>query len=132
MGLRVRFLEWYMKHGDAKRWNNKRSINAYLKVFRRALASAQWFLLLKTPTNSQMDWLTAGRVYVRISLAASSLGLLMHPYSQVLQEYTEMSRLQREFNSLMNIRATRRCKWPFAWAEAQNPTTPTAGTFAIS
>jgi hypothetical protein len=28
----------------------------------------------------------------------------MHPYSQVLQEYPEMSRLQREFNSLMNIR----------------------------
>lgn len=93
-----------MKHGDAKCWNNKRSINAYLKVFRRALASAQGFLLLKTPTNTQMDWLTAGRVYVRVSLAASSPGVLMHPYSQVLQEYPEMSRLQREFNSLMNIR----------------------------
>ena len=30
----VRLLEWYLKHGDPRRWNSKRSINAVLKLFR--------------------------------------------------------------------------------------------------
>jgi hypothetical protein len=103
MGLRVPFLEWYLKHGDPKRWHNKRSVGAYLKVFRRGLASVQGLLLLKTATNTQPDWLKAGRTYARISLAASKLGLFMHPYSQVLQEYPEMDRQQREFNQLLGV-----------------------------
>jgi hypothetical protein len=102
-GLRVPLLEWYMKHGDPERWHSKRSVNAYLKLFRRGLASAQGLLLLKTSTNTQADWIRAGRVYVRVGLAASRLGIFMHPYSQVLQEYPEMDRLQREFNHLLGV-----------------------------
>src|SRR5262245_36238522 len=44
-GWRVPLLEWYLKHGDPQRWHNKRSVNAYLKVFRRGLTSAQGVLL---------------------------------------------------------------------------------------
>jgi hypothetical protein len=67
--------EWYLKHGDIRRWNSKRSINAYLKVFRAGLARAEGLLLLKTATNTQEDWIKAGRAYVRASLAAARLGL---------------------------------------------------------
>jgi hypothetical protein len=95
--------EWYLKHGDIRRWNSKRSINAYLKVFRAGLARAEGLLLLKTATNTQEDWITAGRAYVRASLAAARLGLQMHPYSQVLQEFPEMTDLQRQFNDLMGV-----------------------------
>ncbi len=102
-GLRVPVLEWYLKHGDPKRWHNKRSVDAFLKVFRRGLASAQGLLLLKTATNTQPDWVRAGRAYARIGLAASKLGLFMQPYSQVLQEYPEMVQLQREFNRLLGV-----------------------------
>jgi hypothetical protein len=102
-GLRVPVLEWYLKHGDPQRWHNKRSVDAYLKVFRRGLASAQGLLLLKTATNTQTDWVRAGRAYGRIGLAASKLGLFMHPYSQVLQEYPEMDHLQREFNHVLGV-----------------------------
>jgi hypothetical protein len=97
------FLEWYMKHGDPKRWHSKRSVNAYLKIFRRGLASARGFLLLKTATNTQHDWLRAGRAYARVGLAGSKLGFFMHPYSQVLQEYPQMVQLQREFNQLLGV-----------------------------
>jgi hypothetical protein len=102
-GLRRPLVEWYLKHGDPARWHSKRSVSAYLKGFRRVLASARELLLLKTATNTQTDWVRAGRAYARLGLAASRLGLFMHPYSQVLQEYPEMDRLQREFNHLLGV-----------------------------
>ncbi len=95
--------EWYLKHGDIRRWNSKPSLNATLKVFRAGVASTQGLLLLKTATNTQQDWIKAGRAYARASLAAARLGLQMHPFSQVLQEYPEMSDLQRQFNDLMSV-----------------------------
>jgi hypothetical protein len=102
-GLQVPVLEWYLKHGDPDRWHNKTSKNAYLSDFRKSLASAQGLLLLKTRNNTQADWIKAGRVYARVGLAAAKLGFSMHPYSQVLQEYPEMSCLQSEFNKLLSI-----------------------------
>jgi hypothetical protein len=103
VGPRVRLGEWYLKHGDPRRWFTKASNNAFLKGFRAGLASAEGLLFLKTATNTQEDWIKAGRAYVRASLAAAGLGLQMHPYSQVLQEYPENTELQREFNNLMGV-----------------------------
>jgi hypothetical protein len=103
VGPTLRLREWYLKHGDIRRWNSKASINAFLKGFRAGLASAEGLLLLKTATNTQQDWIKAGRAYVRASLAAARLGLQMHPYSQVLQEFPEMTDLQRQFNDLMGV-----------------------------
>ncbi len=78
-----------------RRWHSKASINAYLKRFRAGLASAEGLLLLKTATSTQEDWIEARRAYARASLAAARLGLQMHPYSQVLGEYPEMTDLRR-------------------------------------
>jgi hypothetical protein len=103
VGPSVRLREWYLKDGDPRRWFTKASNNAYLKRFRAGLASAERLLLLKTETNTQEDWIKAGRAYARASLAAAGLGLQMHPYSQVLQEYPENTELQREFNNLMGV-----------------------------
>jgi hypothetical protein len=102
-GLRVPILEWYLKHGDAERWHNPRSIRAYLKTFRRALATTQGLVLLKTATNTQTDWLRTGRAYARVSLTGAKLGWQMHPHSQVLEEFAEMEPLQREFNALIGV-----------------------------
>jgi hypothetical protein len=103
VGLRVRLGEWYLKDGDPRRWFTKSSTNTFLKVFRAGLASATQLLFLKTATNTQEDWIKAGRAYVRASLAAAALGLQMHPCSQVLQEYPENVELQREFDNLMGV-----------------------------
>jgi hypothetical protein len=103
VGASLPLLEWSLKHGDPDRWNSTLSKNPYLKRFRKGLASAQGLFMLKTATNTQEDWIEAGRAYVRASLTAEGLGLQMHPYSQVLQEYPEMGHLQREFNDLMGI-----------------------------
>jgi hypothetical protein len=103
VGPSLPLVEWFLKHGDPDRWNSKASKNPYLKRFRKGLSTAQGLFMLKTSTNTQEDWIEAGRAYVRASLTAQSLGLQMHPYSQVLQEYPEMRDLQREFNDLMGV-----------------------------
>jgi hypothetical protein len=103
VGRTLPLREWYLKHGDIRRWNSKPVLNASLKVFRAGVASTQGLLLLKTATNTQQNWIKAGRAYARASLAAARLGLQMHPFSQVLQEYTEMTDLQRQFNDLMGV-----------------------------
>jgi hypothetical protein len=103
VGRTLPLQEWYLKHGDIRRWNSKSALNASLKVFRAGVASTQGLLLLKTATNTQQDWIKAGRAYARAGLAAARLGLQMHPFSQVLQEYPEMTELQRQFNDLMGV-----------------------------
>jgi hypothetical protein len=41
VGPTLRLREWYLKHGDIRRWNSKVSINAFLKGFRAGLAKAE-------------------------------------------------------------------------------------------
>lgn len=53
--------------------------------------TAMAFLWLTTPGNSRADQIEAGRDYVRLNLAATALGLGMHPFSQALQEFPEMA-----------------------------------------
>ena len=53
--------------------------------------SAPAFLWISTAGNSRTDQLLAGHLYARANLAATSLGLAMHPMSQSLQEYPEMA-----------------------------------------
>ena len=59
--------------------------------------TAMAFGWLTTPGNSRGDQLAAGRAYARINLKATELGLAIHPWSQVLQEYQEMESLQKRF-----------------------------------
>lgn len=53
--------------------------------------SAMGFVWLATPGNSRALQVEAGRAYVRLQLAATQLGLGMHPMSQALQEFAEMA-----------------------------------------
>ena len=46
---------------------------------------------LVTDTNTRADQITAGRDWVRVNLAATTLGLGTQPLSQALQEYSEMA-----------------------------------------
>jgi len=59
--------------------------------------TARAFGWMTTATNSRIDQIEAGRAYVRFNLKATELGVAMHPFSQVLQEYREMQSLQRSF-----------------------------------
>lgn len=65
--------------------------------------SAAAFGWITTADNTREDQVRAGRAYERINLTATSLGLAMHPLSQVLQEYADMRELQDDFLSFLEI-----------------------------
>ncbi|WP_075215468.1 Acg family FMN-binding oxidoreductase [Mongoliimonas terrestris] len=52
--------------------------------------TAMAFVWTITPGNSRAEQIEAGRDWVRLNLAATRLGVAMHPFSQALQEFAEM------------------------------------------
>ena len=120
-GLTKRFQEWYLNNGNPSRWHSNRSINAYLGSVKKGIESSQGLLFLKTATNNQLDWIRSGRAYARIGLAATKLGLYLHPNSQVLQEYSEMTELQTEFNRLVGIEGEEKIQMAARVGRADRP-----------
>lgn len=52
---------------------------------------------ITTKSNDRVAQIAAGRAYVRLNLQATASGIAMHPVSQLLQEYPEMTDLQDRF-----------------------------------
>lgn len=103
-GLKKFFSELYLNKGNPKRWFSDRNIKISLNNYREGIESSKGIVFLKTTTNNQLDWVKTGRTYARFHLAITKFGFYSHPYNQVLQEYPEMSALQKEFNSLLNMK----------------------------
>ncbi|OJF98806.1 hypothetical protein AX760_01905 [Pararhizobium antarcticum] len=59
-------------------------------ILKEPFDTAMAFLWQKTPGNTRVDQIAAGRDYVRLNLAATAAGVSMHPFSQALQEFPEM------------------------------------------
>ena len=53
--------------------------------------TAMGHVWMVTPGNSRVDQIAAGRDWLRVNLAATTLGLGFQPLSQALQEYPEMA-----------------------------------------
>jgi len=49
------------------------------------------YAVIRTPANSREDQIEAGRRWLRLNLTTTGLGLALHPVSQCLQEYPEMT-----------------------------------------
>ena len=72
-----------------------------LELYRTMANSARAFGWLTTPDGERVHQLNAGRSYVRLNLRATQLGLGIHPWSQPLQEYAEMSELYHQVHGLI-------------------------------
>ncbi len=75
------------------------SSNAFrqgLDMYREMLGTAMGYVWIATPGNRRIDQLNAGRAWLRMNLKATELGLGVHPLSQALQEYPEMTELFEE------------------------------------
>lgn len=59
--------------------------------FNEKIKSTPGIFWINTDDNSRQSQIGAGQAYVRAQLAATSLGLVMQPLSQALQEYPEMA-----------------------------------------
>lgn len=60
-------------------------------------------LWIVTPSNTRLDQLEAGRLYVRANLRAAAQGVAMHPLSQALQEYPEMQVKFAQINEALDV-----------------------------
>ncbi len=66
------------------------SFTQQLPILKEPFDTAMAFMWLVTPGNARKDQIEAGRDYIRLNLAATGLGIGMHPFSQALQEFEEM------------------------------------------
>jgi hypothetical protein len=66
---------------------------------REAVAHTPAYAVLSTPGNDRASQVEAGMVYRRFELRARSLGLVVQPLSQILEEYPAMSTEYRAVHS---------------------------------
>lgn len=97
-GMMMKLAEKSLKNGDKEIWHSEKTIEKSLKSIKKNIESSKAFVFFKTKNNTQLDWVKTGQDYVRFNLALVKLDLYTHPYNQVIQEYSEMQALQKQFN----------------------------------
>ena len=75
-----------------------------LEMQQEICGSIPALLWITTPTNTRLDQLESGRRYVRANLRATSQGVAMHPLSQSLQEYPEMTAKFAEIHQILGVK----------------------------
>jgi len=65
--------------------------------------SARAFGSLSSRGNERMEQLLVGRNYARLNLYTQRMGLAIHPMSQILEEYEDMTGLRNEFYRYLKI-----------------------------
>ncbi|TGL33965.1 hypothetical protein EHQ52_05385 [Leptospira koniambonensis] len=98
-GLKYYFARnFFLKHGTES-WHSPENKKAGMDMFASMVESSKGFIFLKTDHNEIIDWVQAGRDYLRLHLASTKNGFSLHPMSQILQEYPEMDLIRNEFES---------------------------------
>ena len=67
-----------------------------------SIDTAMGYVWLVTKYNTRLDQLNAGREWLRVNLTTTSLGVAVHPISQALQEYPEMTKNFNKLHRLLN------------------------------
>ena len=91
-----------MSH-DPDVFHSSSNQTAFLDSYRENLFSVKGQILLITSTNTVNDWVLCGRDYARLQLAAHSLGLVMRPTSQLMQEFPAMMKLAKKYNRFVGV-----------------------------
>ncbi len=74
-----------------------------VKMAYRQAESAAAFGWLISETNTRLDQVMIGHLYMKLNLLTTKLGVEMHPMSQVLEEYDDMRELQTRFKKLIGV-----------------------------
>lgn len=77
--------------------NEKYVTDMYVKTVKNEVAHTPAYGLIITENNSRAEQVKSGMLYSHIVLKAHSLGLVVQPMSQVLEEYPEM---KEEYNKI--------------------------------
>ena len=65
-----------------------------IAMYEEMLVSTRGWCWLVSNGNTRADQIRTGADWLRVNLAATSVGLGFHPFSQALQEYPEMDGLR--------------------------------------
>ena len=99
------FLEALMLAGQITRETqldpNSRSFQTGVEIYREMLHATPAYAVLTSKGNTRVDQLEVGQRWLRLNLATTLAGLQLHPISQCLQEYREMSVLHAQAQALM-------------------------------
>ena len=77
------------------------AIKGQISEFNDKMSTTPACVWLSTSDNSRRTQMLCGRAYVRLQLAATALGLRMHPLSQALQEYPEQTNNYKAIHELL-------------------------------
>lgn len=96
------FLETLILFGVLNRENlanpTSQAFQQGLDMMREVFATGQAYVWLTTPGNDRVAQIDTGRAWVRLNLAATGIGLDVHPISQALQEYAEMKEFYQQIH----------------------------------
>ena len=84
---------------------DSRATQGQIMDFDAITASTPSYLWILTNGNRREQQIAAGRAYVRVNLAATAMGLAMHPNEQSLQEFVEVGGPYREIHTLLEAPA---------------------------
>ncbi|GBL05894.1 twin-arginine translocation pathway signal sequence domain protein [Glaciecola sp. KUL10] len=76
-------------------------IKTQLKAFNETIDATPSFFVMTSFDNTRITQLMAGKTYVRAHLMATKYGFVMHPISQALQEFPEMSQLYSDIKQIL-------------------------------
>ncbi len=100
---------------------NSRAYQETINFYSALIDSAMAFGWLTTDGNTRIDQLNVGAGWVRTHLAATKLGLAMHPLSQVLQEFPEMAGLYKEIHDFAGASNNQTVQGLFRYGYAKFP-----------
>ena len=72
-----------------------------MEFIRSAQDATPAYVTIKTTGNTRLEQIEAGRRWVRLHLAATSVGIAVQPLSQALQEYEEQAELYARVHKLL-------------------------------
>lgn len=99
------FLESLMVAGVLTREDqqdvNSSGFRQGIKIYDEMLQATPAYAVVKTIGNSRHHQIAAGRRWLRLNLATTTLGLALHPVSQALQEFPEMAEHYKAAHQLL-------------------------------
>jgi hypothetical protein len=83
------------------------AVTSQIKDFNTKIDATGAFFWLISEGNDRKTQVNAGRAYARAQLAATAMGLSMHPLSQALQEYPEQAKPYADIHRLLGANPAR-------------------------
>ncbi len=120
-GAKKWIAEFQLKGLKKEDWHSKKTIEYTLASHRKRVETSPNIISLKTSFNTPVDWLKAGHDYSKLQLACLLKGFYIHPLSQVLQEFEEMSALKVKFEKEMNVQENEKIQMVARAGESKMP-----------